>query len=40
VATGRNSVEELRAAGADEALDDLADIERVERIICGSASCS
>lgn len=34
VATGRNSVDELRAAGADEALDDLADIERVERIIC------
>lgn len=33
VATGRDSVATLRAAGADEALDDLSDIERVERII-------
>ncbi len=35
VATGRNSVEELRTAGADAALADLADIERVGQIICG-----
>jgi phosphoglycolate phosphatase-like HAD superfamily hydrolase len=35
VATGRHSAEELRASGADDALDDLADVERVERLILG-----
>jgi phosphoglycolate phosphatase len=36
VATGRSSVDELRACGADEALDDLSDLARSLRIICGS----
>lgn len=35
VATGRNPVEELRACGADEAVDDLTDIDRVLSFICG-----
>jgi phosphoglycolate phosphatase-like HAD superfamily hydrolase len=35
VATGRDDVAELRACGADEALDDLSDVERVVSIICG-----
>ncbi|MHB8513866.1 MAG: HAD family hydrolase [Dehalococcoidia bacterium] len=34
VATGRDSADALRAAGADVALDDLVDAERVEHIIC------
>jgi phosphoglycolate phosphatase-like HAD superfamily hydrolase len=33
VATGRNSADELRGCGADEALDDLSDVERVIDII-------
>ena len=35
VATGRNHVDELVAAGADCALDDLSDIERTVSVICG-----
>jgi len=35
VATGRNSVEELMACGADAALDDLSDVERVIALIRG-----
>jgi len=35
VATGRHSVAELRDAGADDALNDLADIERAQRLILG-----
>ncbi|MDE3096000.1 MAG: haloacid dehalogenase-like hydrolase [Chloroflexota bacterium] len=35
VATGRYATDELREAGADLALDDLADAGRVERVICG-----
>lgn len=35
VATGRNPVAELLACGADEALDDLSDVERSLRAICG-----
>ncbi|MEX2245816.1 MAG: HAD family hydrolase [Dehalococcoidia bacterium] len=35
VATGRNSAEELRSLGADEALDDLSHVERVVSIILG-----
>jgi phosphoglycolate phosphatase-like HAD superfamily hydrolase len=34
VATGRNGVDELAACGADVALPDLSDVERVLRIIC------
>jgi len=35
VATGRNPAAELLACGADEALDDLSDVERSLRVICG-----
>jgi phosphoglycolate phosphatase-like HAD superfamily hydrolase len=35
VATGRDSVADLVAAGADVALTDLSDVERVLDIICG-----
>ncbi|MBF6599844.1 MAG: haloacid dehalogenase-like hydrolase [Dehalococcoidia bacterium] len=35
VATGRHSVDELRAAGADDAAADLGDVERVLRAIRG-----
>jgi len=35
VATGRNPLGELLACGADAALEDLADLERVLDIICG-----
>lgn len=35
VATGRNSVEELRACGADVALTDLSDVERSLALILG-----
>jgi phosphoglycolate phosphatase-like HAD superfamily hydrolase len=37
VATGRNSTEELRAAGADAALDDLADVAAALRLILGAS---
>ncbi len=33
VATGRNSIEELRGAGADTAIEDLADVDAALRII-------
>lgn len=36
VATGRNSTEELRAAGADIALEDLADVAAALRLILGA----
>jgi phosphoglycolate phosphatase-like HAD superfamily hydrolase len=35
VATGRDSVDDLLACGADAALADLADVERAVDIICG-----
>ncbi|HZP55964.1 MAG TPA: HAD family hydrolase [Dehalococcoidia bacterium] len=35
VGTGRNTASELRACGADEALDDLADVERVLSLVAG-----
>lgn len=35
VATGRDSAADLRACGADHALDDLSDVERVVSLICG-----
>jgi phosphoglycolate phosphatase len=35
VATGRNSTEELRAAGADAALEDLTDVAAALRLILG-----
>ena len=35
VATGRDSVAELLAAGADLALADLSDVEHVLRVVCG-----
>lgn len=35
VATGRDSVEDLMAAGADVALADLSDVGRVVEIVCG-----
>jgi phosphoglycolate phosphatase-like HAD superfamily hydrolase len=35
VATGRNFAEELRESGANAALDDLSDVERVVSLICG-----
>jgi phosphoglycolate phosphatase len=35
VATGRDSVDDLRACGADVALADLADVDRAVDIICG-----
>jgi phosphoglycolate phosphatase-like HAD superfamily hydrolase len=38
VATGRNTVPELLAAGADVALDDLSDVERALRVICGEGA--
>lgn len=37
VATGRNSVKELRDCGADHALDDLSDVERVVSLVSGDA---
>jgi phosphoglycolate phosphatase-like HAD superfamily hydrolase len=40
VATGRNSVEELRDCGADHALDGLSDVERVVSLVCGDAGAT
>ena len=40
VATGRDTAPELRAAGADVALDDLSDVERALRVICGEGDAS
>lgn len=40
VATGRDSVEDLVACGADVALADLADVERAVDIICGGPNPS
>jgi phosphoglycolate phosphatase-like HAD superfamily hydrolase len=37
VATGRNNVKELRDCGADHALDDLSDVERVVSLVCGDS---
>lgn len=36
VATGRDSTDDLRASGADIALDDLPDVEAALRIICAA----
>jgi phosphoglycolate phosphatase len=36
VGTGRNAADELRSYGADHALDDLADTERVVKLILGA----
>ena len=38
VATGRDSVEDLRACGADVALENLADVDQVLGIVLGAAS--